>query len=161
MPAWAILRERRDRATLAVAAVAAVLPLVLLAPWLVSNESRYGALTADSLAKQMQLPLLNPTGQHYGLQSLLSGVGGLTRALLPQEWWSQYAGAGVVLRAAADRAAPGRRPGADRLARRPRLATLAGRRGARQRCRLCSGALTLAGILRASWPTGRASFRAT
>jgi 4-amino-4-deoxy-L-arabinose transferase-like glycosyltransferase len=96
VPAVALLRERRDRRALAATALAVALPLALLAPWLISNEIRYSALTANALVKQMQAPLLNPTGRHYGLGEILSGFWQLDRALLPQEWWSQYGKAGLA-----------------------------------------------------------------
>ena len=75
-----------------------MIPLALLAPWVASNEARYGALTATALAKTLQAPVVDPTGAHYGLGSVLAWLGRFERPLLPQEWWSQYAGAGVVLR---------------------------------------------------------------
>jgi len=97
-PALALLRERLDRSALAWLGAAAVVPLALLAPWVASNEARYGALTATALAKALQAPVVDPTGAHYGLGSVLAWLGRFERPLLPQEWWSQYAGAGVVLR---------------------------------------------------------------
>jgi hypothetical protein len=96
-PILALLRERRDRRAWALVALAVALPLALLAPWLISNEVRYGALTAGAIAKQLQAPLVNPTGQHYGVGAVLSRLWRLDRALLPQEWWSQYAKAGLDL----------------------------------------------------------------
>jgi len=44
VPAYALLRERgRDRTALAWVAAAVAIPVALLAPWVLSNESRYGA----------------------------------------------------------------------------------------------------------------------
>lgn len=97
-PALALLRERHARAALPWIGAAAVVPLALLAPWVASNEARYGALTATALAKALQAAVVDPTGVHFGLGSVLAWLGRFERPLLPQEWWSQYAGAGVVLR---------------------------------------------------------------
>ena len=96
VPIIALLRERRDRRALAFVALAVALPLVLLAPWLISNEVRYGGLTAGALAKQLQAPLVNPTGQNFGVGAVLSRLWRLDRVLLPQEWWSQYGKAGLA-----------------------------------------------------------------
>jgi hypothetical protein len=90
VPLVALLRERGDRSALAAAGLAVALPLVLLAPWVASNELRYGALTAGSLAKALQAPLVDPTGASYGIGSVMSRLGRLDRAVLPQEWWSAY-----------------------------------------------------------------------
>jgi 4-amino-4-deoxy-L-arabinose transferase-like glycosyltransferase len=92
----ALLRERRDRRALAVVALAVALPLLLLAPWVISNEVRYGGLTAGALAEQLQAPLVNPTGENFGVGAVISRLGRLDRALLPQEWWSQYGKAGLA-----------------------------------------------------------------
>ena len=92
----ALLRERRDRRALALVALAVALPLLLLAPWVISNEVRYGALTAGELAEQLQAPLVNPTGEHFGVAAVVSRLGRLDHALLPQEWWSQYGKAGLA-----------------------------------------------------------------
>jgi hypothetical protein len=92
----ALLRERRDRRALVVVALAVALPLILLAPWLISNEVRYGALTAGALAKALQAPLVNPTGQHFGVGAVVSRLWRLDRALLPQEWWSRYGKGGLA-----------------------------------------------------------------
>jgi hypothetical protein len=42
--------------------VAALIPMLMLAPWLALNEKRYHSLTADHLAHVEQLPTLNPRG---------------------------------------------------------------------------------------------------
>ena len=149
VPAVALLRERRARAALAWIGVAAAIPLALLAPWVASNEARYGALTATALAKALQAPVVDPTGAHYGLGSVLAWLGRFERPLLPQEWWTQYGGAGVILRVlpalllAAALIPLLRRP---RLARTPAAALLVSP--------LALGFLTMAGIvLFADWPS--------
>jgi hypothetical protein len=100
VPALALLSERRDRVALLTLAVALILPLALLAPWFASNEVRYGALTATTLAKALQAPVVDPDGRGYGIGSVLAWLGRLDRAVLPQEWWTQYAkpGLGLILR---------------------------------------------------------------
>ena len=149
VPAFALLRERRDRAALAWIGAAAVIPLALLAPWVASNEARYGALTATALAKALQRPVVDPTGAHYGLGSVLAWLGRFERPLLPQEWWTQYAGAGAILRLVpALLLAAALVP----LVRRPRLAR--SRATALFASPLVLGFLTLAGIvLFADWPS--------
>jgi hypothetical protein len=85
----ALVRRRGARATIA-AGAALALALLMLAPWLASNQSRYGALIASDLAKRLQEPFLNPSAHHYGLGTLPSLLGGITKAALPQEWWVEY-----------------------------------------------------------------------
>jgi hypothetical protein len=69
----------------------------MVAPWLASNESRYGALTASSLEERLTAPY-GPAGPRSGSGAIASGLGRLTRAALPQEWWSEYKGLlGVIL----------------------------------------------------------------
>jgi 4-amino-4-deoxy-L-arabinose transferase-like glycosyltransferase len=97
LPLLRVLGARRDRAALIAAGMAALLPLLMLAPWLASNEARYGALTANSLAKQIQAPYVNPTGQSYGLGAVASRLGRLDRAVLPEEWWPAYAKPALAL----------------------------------------------------------------
>jgi 4-amino-4-deoxy-L-arabinose transferase-like glycosyltransferase len=96
VPLVALVRERRDRGALVAAGLTVALPLLLLAPWVVSNELRYGALTAGSIAKQLQAPLVDPTGQSYGIGSVVSRLGRLDRAVLPQEWWAAYGDNGLA-----------------------------------------------------------------
>ncbi len=81
------LHERRDRSALGAATLALALPVVLVAPWLASNESRYGALS--SLVEHLTAPYA-PTGS--GLGAVASGLVRFTRAALPQEWWQEYKG---------------------------------------------------------------------
>jgi 4-amino-4-deoxy-L-arabinose transferase-like glycosyltransferase len=151
IPLVALLRGRRDARALVGAAAAVVVPLVLLAPWLASNEARYGALTASSLAKATQVSFVNPTGRHYGLGGLASRLATLPKAVLPQEWWSVYDKPvlGLVLRLVAlllvvvAVAAVVRRP---RLLRTPAAGVLA--------APLPLALLTLTGILLLeNWPS--------
>jgi hypothetical protein len=151
VPALALLRDRRDRGVLIALAAAMLLPLVLLAPWMASNEVRYGALTATALAKTLQAPVVDPSGRGYGIGSVLAWLGRLDRAVLPQEWWTQYGkpGLGLILRAlplgllAAALGPSLRRP---RLLRSPAAAILASP--------LPLGVLTMIAIvLFADWPS--------
>jgi hypothetical protein len=149
MPLTVFLRARRDRRAVAIAALTIVLPLALLAPWLISNEARYGALTASSLAQQEQRALYRPTGTGLGL--LASVLWRLPRAALPEEWWSQYGktALGVILSAlpallVVVAALP--------VVRRPRL--LLSRTAALLGAPFVLGLATLAGIvLLADWPS--------
>ena len=151
MPIVALLRARRDRRTLATAALAAALPLLMLAPWVISNEVRYGAVFAGSLAKQLQSSFVNPSGQTFGVGAVVSSLWRLDRALLPQEWWPQYATGAlkfvlwiVPALVVAGALIP--------LAIRPRL--LRSRAAALLAAPLPLGILTLAGVVVfAAWPS--------
>ena len=149
LPAVAVARERGWREGLAWAGAGALIALALLAPWIASNEARYGALTATALAKALQAPVVNPRGVSFGLGSVLSWLGRFERPILPQEWWPQYAGAGVIVRIA---------PALLALAalvpvvRRPQLALT--REATLFAVPLVLGVLMLAGIvLVADWPS--------
>lgn len=86
--AWVLWR--RAQITAAPAAAAAVLPGVVIAPWLGWNLHRYGALTASDLAREMQEPVLNPDGVTYGAAELWQGTKRVFGGALPEEWWSRY-----------------------------------------------------------------------
>jgi hypothetical protein len=68
------------------ALVALALPVVLLAPWLLDNLHRYGALTAASLFRRMQGSFLNRGDRPYGLARLLRVDVALLNGILPEEW---------------------------------------------------------------------------
>lgn len=85
------LRERCDRLGRGTVMLAVALPMLLMAPWLISNESRYGALTASSLVERLT-GAYGPAGPHSGIGAVASGVARLTRVVLPQEWWPEYKG---------------------------------------------------------------------
>lgn len=71
---------------LAAAGVVAI-PALMMAPWLLSNLDRYGALTGSRIWRQQQEPFLNPDGIKYALSDIPSRLLALTRAPLPEEWW--------------------------------------------------------------------------
>lgn len=73
----------------AAAAAALALPLLLLAPWVASNVERYGAPTASALVREMQEPVLNPTGADYGLAELPRLHERLLGGVIAEEWWSE------------------------------------------------------------------------
>jgi 4-amino-4-deoxy-L-arabinose transferase-like glycosyltransferase len=79
-------RRRRDTRALA---VAAVLPVLMLAPWLAFNHHHYGSWTASAQARELQRSTVNPNHRDYGLAE----VGSFTRRLfdnvLPTEWAGQ------------------------------------------------------------------------
>jgi 4-amino-4-deoxy-L-arabinose transferase-like glycosyltransferase len=79
-------RRMRDRRSVTVAAIAIALPLLLLAPWLVSNLHHYHALTADMLAKEMQQGIVNPHGINYTVGRFFDLLPGVFGGFLPQEW---------------------------------------------------------------------------
>jgi hypothetical protein len=95
-------RLRSDPSHRSIAAVAAAMaiPLVVLGPWVAFNKQHYGSLTADSQARTMQEPLLNP--QHITLTaSDLPGRNARLLTILPQEF-SPAAGPGSALRRVLD-----------------------------------------------------------
>jgi hypothetical protein len=75
----------RRRAPLA-ALVAVALPVVLIAPWLIDNVSRYHALTASATVHRLQDTLFNPGDRPYGLHRLLHDSKNMLTGLLPDEW---------------------------------------------------------------------------
>jgi hypothetical protein len=89
--AWLVIRHRlpraRSRRPLVAQAAAAVLPLLMLGPWLAFNERHYGAFTANAVARSEQLPVAYPMGvPHRGLGDLAKSVGRLPEGALPGEW---------------------------------------------------------------------------
>ena len=89
VPVLALFRERGGRMAFGATALALALPVALIAPWLAMNESRYGALTANSLVERLTAPY-SPKGS--GLSALASGLARFAHAALPQEWWAEYHG---------------------------------------------------------------------
>ena len=82
----ALLHVRRGgrRAT---AALALALPALLLAPWIASNVERYGAPTASALVREMQDPVLNPSGRERGPGDLPELHERLLGGVIAEEWW--------------------------------------------------------------------------
>jgi len=72
------------------AALALALPALLLAPWVASNVARYDAPTASALVREMQAPVLNPTGRDLGAGDLRALHGRLLGGVLAEEWWSEF-----------------------------------------------------------------------
>jgi 4-amino-4-deoxy-L-arabinose transferase-like glycosyltransferase len=75
------IRNRRPAALIALA-----LPVLMLLPWLIFNLDHYDALTASSLAKEIQEPTVNPDGVTYTLGRLIDMVPLLFDGVLPQDW---------------------------------------------------------------------------
>jgi 4-amino-4-deoxy-L-arabinose transferase-like glycosyltransferase len=71
-------------------ALALVLPLLALAPWVASNLDRYGAPTAGAVVRAMQEPVLNSAGRDYGAADLPRLHDRLLNGVLAEEWWSQF-----------------------------------------------------------------------
>jgi len=75
------------RKVLAPLAVAAVLPVLLVAPWFLFNESNYHMLTAGPIAIAEQTPAVNPHHLHFSLRNLPDDtVSELGDPTLPEEW---------------------------------------------------------------------------
>ena len=87
--AWIVLRQVQLSARtrwLGAFGVAAI-PTLLIAPWLISNLDRYGALTGSKLVRQMMEPFFNPNHVQYSIGDIPSRLLVLTRAPLAEEWW--------------------------------------------------------------------------
>jgi hypothetical protein len=85
--AWALVRElRRPEASRAAVAVAALLPVLMLAPWVASNIDRYGTITANEQARELQVPFLHASEPDFGAGDLAGKAPGLLDGFLPQEW---------------------------------------------------------------------------
>jgi len=87
---WVVWRWARRGNGARTAALALVLPALVLAPWLASNVDRYDALTASAIVREMQEPLLNPTGHDYGIGDLDERHAVLLNGVLAEEWWAQF-----------------------------------------------------------------------
>jgi hypothetical protein len=88
-----LVRQRyrhRVRLALGTAALTLALPLAMIAPWLASNQNRYGALTASSLEKRITSN--GPPTPRFDLETVVPGLTRLTHIVLPQEWWLEYKG---------------------------------------------------------------------
>ena len=92
IPLTALFRERGWRAAIRATALTTALPAILVTPWLASNLSRYGALTASAPLERMQ-EAFEPGTRQYGVDVAISNLWRFARAALPQEWWAQYRGA--------------------------------------------------------------------
>lgn len=90
VPVLAIVAAGFARRQPAFAALALVLPALLLAPWLVGNLDRYGSPTAWAEVRDMQEPVINPTGRDYGAGDLDRKAAGLLNGVLPEEWWVEF-----------------------------------------------------------------------
>ncbi len=96
-PIAALVRKSRDRRVVGAIAITFALPLILLAPWVVSNESRYGAPVASSMVERLT-GSYESTIQRSGLVAVTSRLWRFGHAALPQEWWPEYRGLlGVLL----------------------------------------------------------------
>jgi 4-amino-4-deoxy-L-arabinose transferase-like glycosyltransferase len=92
VPITALLKEHRWRPAVGATASTVALPTMLVAPWLASNLSRYGALTASAPLEHMQ-EAFEPGTRQYGAGVVTSHLWRFARVALPQEWWPQYRGA--------------------------------------------------------------------
>ena len=142
------------------AALALVLPALLLAPWIASNVERYGAPTASALVREMQDPVLNPSGRDLGDRR---PAGPARAAARGRDRRGMVVGAALARQAAAARRVPAaraRRPARAR-ARAPPAGMGAAVRAARARDRAderraAAGEL---GLLLSALPLRRAARR--
>jgi 4-amino-4-deoxy-L-arabinose transferase-like glycosyltransferase len=86
---FALVLARSFRAAPRATLAAAVLPGVVLAPWLISNVVRLGTLTANNAAQRQQTPLLYPQGNTFGLDDVPDRLRHLYDGVLPLEWAGQ------------------------------------------------------------------------
>ncbi len=90
--AW---RARRDHVA---AALALVLPVLMLAPWLAFNHAHYGTPTATDQARAQQRPVVNPTDKRYAASDAVRYTRRLFDSVLATEqggqlgvWWVRAA----------------------------------------------------------------------
>jgi hypothetical protein len=85
-------RRRKVRAWGSLA-VAAVIPIIVMAPWFAFNQAQYGMLTAGPIAIREQTPIINPQHVHYQLSQLPNDtVDYLVDPTLPGEWVNAFSG---------------------------------------------------------------------
>jgi 4-amino-4-deoxy-L-arabinose transferase-like glycosyltransferase len=95
VPGFLIVLARRLRArgvgvrTLAEAAAAAVVPVVMLAPWLAMNRSRYGAWTVNIEGSPGVVGQVAPSGLLDRIAGLPERNWRMVDGVLPQEFWEQ------------------------------------------------------------------------
>jgi 4-amino-4-deoxy-L-arabinose transferase-like glycosyltransferase len=89
MPIVSRLRSQPSRPVVGAVVLAIAVPLAMLAPWVAMNENRYGAVTAEKIIKSQQRGIIDPGGHPFGLHDVTRSEWAVTRALLPEEWWSQ------------------------------------------------------------------------
>lgn len=95
--AWRRWQDGRWRDHLWWLVAACVVPIVLMAPWFISNELHYHLLTAGSIAIKEQTSIINPDHVHYTLSELPGQTVQLIfDVVLPQEWWSALAGRSLM-----------------------------------------------------------------
>ncbi len=90
LPIVSRVRTYGVRRQLGTLALTLALPVAMLAPLLVMNENRYSALTGESIVKREQRGVIDPGGHRFGLQDVTHSEWTVSRAVLPEEWWSQY-----------------------------------------------------------------------
>jgi 4-amino-4-deoxy-L-arabinose transferase-like glycosyltransferase len=77
--------RRRDARTVAASAASLLLAPLLLAPWAAFNHDHYGSLTANSLAREQQAPLIQPDRRNFQVSDL-HRASRVLEGFLPQEW---------------------------------------------------------------------------
>jgi 4-amino-4-deoxy-L-arabinose transferase-like glycosyltransferase len=80
----------RGGRTVVRALLAAIVPLMLLSPWLAFNEAEYGSLTANGIAQQMQEPTVNPNHHHYTVGELPHITSEFRVSGVMAEEWGHY-----------------------------------------------------------------------
>ncbi len=90
VPIVSRIRSYGVRRQLGTLALTLALPVAMLAPWIVMNENRYGALTGEKVVKREQRGVMDPGGHPFAFRDVTQGAWTVTRAVLPEEWWSQY-----------------------------------------------------------------------
>jgi 4-amino-4-deoxy-L-arabinose transferase-like glycosyltransferase len=84
-----LLWRRRGawRRAVVLGGVTAVVPLLLVAPWLSFNRSHFDAWTANDLARTVQAVVINPHNRAYGYDEIADGArDAIERITVPQEW---------------------------------------------------------------------------
>jgi 4-amino-4-deoxy-L-arabinose transferase-like glycosyltransferase len=73
-----------------VAAGAAALPAVMLAPWVALNLANYDEPTGSATVQHLMDPVLNPAGRDFGAGDLPAKHVALLNGVLPDEWWVEF-----------------------------------------------------------------------
>jgi 4-amino-4-deoxy-L-arabinose transferase-like glycosyltransferase len=89
--------RRRTWKQLLPLATFAVIPLLLLSPWLAFNRAHYGAFTANAIARDMQKGIVNPTNHDYGVRDAARSIATWPDGLVVPDEWGVYYGRISVL----------------------------------------------------------------
>jgi hypothetical protein len=88
-----LLYRRRDRHALGRVALALVLPVLMLAPWVAFNLNHYSSLTGNDVGRDLEQEGL-PTKPDFHVGDVPAKTGSLLDSFLPEEWKHVECGGG-------------------------------------------------------------------